>query len=157
MDSLYASIDSTLYYEQAYGPLQHTPYLFSYAGVPTKTQYHVSQIRKLYSDTPEGLPGNDNYGQLSTWYVFSAIGFYPVNPCDGKYRLGTPLFKKVILKLGQDRRFIIKANKENDQYIYVKKILLNGDPLKRPWITHEEILRGGELEFILTDQPTTNL
>ncbi|MCR9011724.1 GH92 family glycosyl hydrolase [Gabonibacter chumensis] len=157
LDNLYTSKDSTLYYEQAYGPLQHTPYLFSYAGVPTKTQYHVSQIRKLYSDTPEGLPGNDNYGQLSAWYVFSAIGFYPVNPCDGKYRLGTPLFNKVILKLGQDRRFIIKANKENDRYIYVKKVLLNGTPLKHPWITHEEILRGGELEFILTDQPTTNL
>lgn len=75
LDNLYTSKDSTLYYEQAYGPLQHTPYLFSYAGVPTKTQYHVSQIRKLYSDTPEGLPGNDNYGQLSAWYVFSAIGF----------------------------------------------------------------------------------
>lgn len=156
LDSLFTSKDSTLHYEQAYGPLQHTPYLFSYAGAPEKTQYYINRIRKLYSNTPEGLPGNDNYGQLSTWYVFSAIGFYPVNPCNGKYRLGTPLFEKVVLKLGQDRRFIIKANKENDRYIYVKEVLLNGDPLDRPWITHEEILRGGELEFILTDQPSTN-
>ncbi len=89
---------------------------------------------------------------MSAWYVFSALGFYPVNPCDDKYQLGTPMFEKVIIKLGQDRRFVIKANRENDQYIYVKKVLLNGESLDRTWITHDEIMNGGELEFELSTQ-----
>lgn len=132
-------------------PSHHVAYLFNYTDEPCKTQYYVDKIRReLYSDRPDGLCGNEDCGQMSAWYVFSALGFYPVNPCDGKYQLGTPMFEKVIIKLGQDRRFVIKANRENDQYIYVKKVLLNGESLDRTWITHDEIMNGGELEFELS-------
>ena len=139
-------------YAQGNEPSHHVAYLFNYTDKPYKTQYYIDKIRReLYTDRPDGLCGNEDCGQMSAWYVFSALGFYPVNPCDTKYQLGTPLFKKVIIKLGQDRRFVIKANRENDQYIYVKRVLLNGDPLDRTWITHDEIMNGGELEFELTD------
>ncbi len=139
-------------YAQGNEPSHHVAYLFNYTDKPYKTQYYIDKIRReFYTDRPDGLCGNEDCGQMSAWYVFSALGFYPVNPCDTKYQLGTPLFKKVIIKLGQDRRFVIKANRENDQYIYVKRVLLNGDPLDRTWITHDEIMNGGELEFELTD------
>ena len=95
----------------------------------------VDKIRKeLYTATPNGLCGNEDCGQMSAWYVFSAMGFYPVNPVEMKYQLGTPLFKKLTLKVGREKRFIIKANKENDQYIYVQKVLLNGEELHRTYI-----------------------
>lgn len=138
-------------------PSHHVAYLFNYTDQPHKTQYYVDRIRReLYTDRPDGLCGNEDCGQMSAWYVFSAMGFYPLNPSEGKYQLGTPLFKKVVIKLGQDRRFVITANRENDQYIYVKKVLLNDEPLDRTWITHDEIMNGGELEFVLTTEPQKN-
>lgn len=138
-------------YAQGNEPSHHVAYMFNYADAPQKTQYYVDKIRReLYTDRPDGLCGNDDCGQLSAWYVFSSLGFYPVNPCDGKYQLGTPLFKKAVIKLPGDRRFVIKANKESDAHIYVREVRLNGTPLKRTWITHAEIMQGGELEFELT-------
>lgn len=132
----------------------HLPYLYNQTGEPEKTQYYTDLIRHhFYHNTPDGLCGNENFGQQSAWYIFSAMGFYPVNPAEGKYRLGSPAFKKVTLRIGPERRFIIKANKENENYIYVREVYLNGKRLDRDWITHEEIMNGGELEFILADQP----
>lgn len=140
-------------YAQGNEPSHHVAYLFNYAGKPHKTQYYVDKIRKeLYKNTPDGLCGNEDCGQMSAWYVFSALGFYPVNPVEGKYQLGSPLFDKVTLKVGPEKKFVIKANKENEHYIYTKKVILNGKALDRTWITHEEIMQGGELEFVLTDR-----
>lgn len=140
-------------YAQGNEPSHHVAYLYNYVGQPHKTQYYIDKIRKaMYTTAPDGLCGNEDCGQMSAWYVFSAMGFYPVNPVDLKYQLGTPLFKKVTLKVGPEKRFIITANKENDRYIYVRKVLLNGEELHRTYITHDEIMQGGELEFVLTDQ-----
>ena len=134
-------------------PSHHIPYLYSWTTEPWKTQYWIREImNRMYRNNIDGLCGNDDCGQMSAWYIFSAMGFYPVNPSDGKYQLGTPLFKKVTIKLGQDRKFVIQANRENDRYIYVKEVLLNGDKLDRTWITHDEIMNGGKLEFVLTPE-----
>lgn len=102
-------------------------------------------LTELYTSSPDGLCGNEDCGQMSAWYVFSAMGFYPVNPVEGKYQLGTPLFEKVTIKTGPEKRFVITANKESEKHIYVKKVLLNGKLLDRSWITHEEIMNGGTL------------
>ena len=142
-------------YAQGNEPSHHVAYLFNYVGQPHKTQYYVNKIMtELYTNTPAGLCGNEDCGQMSAWYVFSAMGFYPVNPVEGKYQLGTPLFNKVTLRIGPEKKFVVTANKENDNYIYVQKVLLNGKELNRTWITHDEITQGGTLEFVLTDKIT---
>jgi predicted alpha-1,2-mannosidase len=141
------------YYNHANEPVHHIPFLFNYLNVPWLTQKWTRDIcQNAYHNSVKGLVGNEDVGQMSAWYIFSAMGFYPVNPSDGKYQLGTPMFKKVTIKLGQDRKFVIKANRENNQYIYVKEVLLNGEKLDRTWITHDEIMNGGELEFVLTSE-----
>lgn len=140
-------------YAQGNEPSHHVAYLFNYVGMPHKTQFYVNKIlTELYTNTPDGLCGNEDCGQMSAWYIFSAMGFYPVNPVEGKYQLGTPLFEKVTIKVGPEKKFIITANKENDKYIYVKEVLLNGEKLNRTWITHDEIMQGGELQFVLDSQ-----
>ncbi len=140
-------------YAQGNEPSHHVVYLYNYIGQPHKTQFYVNKIRReLYNSSPAGLCGNEDCGQMSAWYVFSALGFYPVNPVELKYQLGTPLFSKATIQLGAEKKFTITANKINDQYIYVQKVILNGKELTRSWITHNEIMQGGELEFILTDQ-----
>ena len=140
-------------YAQGNEPSHHVAYLYNYIGQPHKTQFYVSKIlTELYSNSPDGLCGNEDCGQMSAWYVFSAMGFYPVNPVEGKYQLGTPLFEKVTIKTGPEKRFVITANKESEKHIYVKKVILNGKTLDRNWITHEEIMNGGTLEFVLDTQ-----
>lgn len=139
-------------------PSHHVAYLFNYVGQPHKTQFYVNKIMtELYSNAPDGLSGNEDCGQMSAWYVLSAMGFYPVNPVEGRYQLGTPLFRKVTIKTGVEKKFVITANKENDQYIYVKEVILNGKKLERTWITHEEIMNGGTLEFVLDTQIPASL
>lgn len=136
-------------------PSHHVAYLYNYIGKPEKTQFYVNQIcRELYKSTPDGLCGNEDCGQMSAWYIFSAMGFYPVNPADGKYQLGTPQFDKTTINVGPEKRFIIAAHRQSPKSIYVARILLNGEKLNRTWITHNEIMQGGELKFELTDTPT---
>ena len=131
-------------------PSHHTAYFFNFVGQPDKTQKLIHQIRnELYTDLPDGLCGNEDCGQMSAWYVFSALGFYPFNPADGKYQLGTPAFDKVILPLEGDRKFIILAEHLTSDNYLVDEVLLNGVKLDRSFITHEEILAGGELKFIM--------
>ena len=121
-------------------PSHHIAYLYNYVGQPHKTQ-------------PDGLCGNEDCGQMSAWYVFSAMGFYPVNPVEGKYQLGAPLFDKITLSTGPEKKFVITANKESDGHIYVQEVYLNEKKLDRTWITHEEIMNGGELKFVLSTRP----
>lgn len=137
-------------YAQGNEPSHHVAYLFNYADVPQKTQYYVHKIMtELYTDAPDGICGNEDCGQMSAWYVFSAMGFYPVNPAECKYQLGTPLLDKVTIRVGPEKKFIITANREEKDAFYVKEVILNGEKLNRSWITHDEIMQGGELEFIL--------
>ncbi|MEA4976560.1 MAG: GH92 family glycosyl hydrolase [Paludibacter sp.] len=129
-------------------PSHHVAYLYNYGGAPWKTQEKVSQIMKtLYSNKPDGLCGNEDMGQMSAWYIFSALGFYPVNPADGKYVFGTPLFKEVLINLPNKKTFTVKATGLSDQHIYIQKILLNGKETDKGYISHQQILDGGTLEF----------
>lgn len=141
-------------YAQGNEPSHHIAYLYNYVGQPHKTQYYVNRIlTELYNNTPEGVCGNEDCGQMSAWYVFSAMGFYPVNPVEGKYQLGAPLFDKITIRTGPEKKFIITANKDSAKHIYVKEAILNGEKLDRTWITHDEIMNGGTLEFVLTTEP----
>ncbi|SHG70881.1 GH92 family glycosyl hydrolase [Flagellimonas flava] len=134
-------------------PSHHVAYLYNYVGKPSQTQKLVRQIlSEQYKNEPNGHCGNEDCGQMSSWYIFSALGFYPVNPAQGVYDLGIPLFEEVTIQVNRDSIFTIKA-KGVAQLPYVEKVLLNGKELQRNYITHKEISTGGLLEFILTDDP----
>jgi len=135
-------------------PSHHIPYLYNYSDQPWKTQEKIRQIlTELYSDSPDGLAGNEDCGQLSAWYIFNSLGFYPVNPACGKYDLGIPLFPKVEIKLPMNRILTIQATNFSPENKYVKSIRFNGDIINDYFITHEQIMEGGTLEFELSDQP----
>ncbi len=131
-------------------PSHHIAYLYTYAGQPRKTQERVREIMQtLYSTAPDGLPGNEDCGQMSAWYVFSALGFYPVNPADGRYIIGSPLVKEAAIQVGQGRTFRIIAENNSLDNKYVKTAYLNGEELDRWYITHEEVMKGGELRLVM--------
>jgi len=131
-------------------PDHHVAYLYNYVGEAEKTQKYVHEIvTKMYKDEPNGHCGNEDCGQMSSWYVLSTLGFYPVNPVSCKYDLGTPNFEKAIINLPSGKKFIIKTKNFSKNNPYVEKILLNGTELKRLYITHEEIMKGGVLKFIM--------
>jgi len=132
-------------------PSHHVGYLYDFIGKDKKTQFWVNKIMdSLYADTPEGLCGNDDCGQMSAWYVFSAIGFYPVNPLDGRYYFGSPQFENVELNLPNGNIFTVKANNVSDKNIFIKAKKLNGEILDRSYITYQELIKGGVLEFEMT-------
>lgn len=133
-------------------PSHHIVYMYNELGEPKKTQRYVNQIlTTLYDTTPEGICGNDDTGQMSAWYIFSSLGFYPMDPVSGKYQLGAPLFEDATIHLPLGKAFIIKANNLSESNIYVKKVSLNGNKLDRNYITFKELLNGGELVFEMTD------
>ena len=124
-------------------PSHHVAYLFNKIGKPEKTRNYVSQImNELYRNTPDGICGNEDCGQMSAWYVMSAMGFYPVNPCGGEYELGVPLFPEIKINLDNGKAFTVKARKTSKN-----RVLLNGNPIKGTSITHYDIINGGVLEF----------
>ncbi len=132
-------------------PSHHMAYLFNYAQKPWKTQKYVRQIMEtMYSPTPGGLSGNEDCGQMSAWYVFSAMGFYPVTPGDSLYALGAPLFDKIRLNTG-DKEFVI--TNENTSQTYVDELLLDGTPYRKAFLTHRQILEGGEMQFSMQKKP----
>ena len=125
-------------------PSHHVAYLFNKIGKQEKTQQYVSQIMdELYRNSPDGICGNEDCGQMSAWYVMSAMGFYPVNPCGGEYELGTPLFPKVKLHLANGKRFTITSDRDNGKH----NVLLNGKPIDDTTISHKDIMQGGKLSF----------
>ncbi|GAC11793.1 GH92 family glycosyl hydrolase [Paraglaciecola chathamensis] len=135
-------------------PIQHMSYLYNYAGQPWKTQYHVRNIMdKLYSATPDGYCGDEDNGQTSAWYVFSALGFYPVAPGSDEYVLGSPLFDKATLHLQNGERFTIEGRNNNKNNVYVDSAKLNGKAFNKTFLSHQQILQGGELSFDMTNQP----
>jgi predicted alpha-1,2-mannosidase len=133
-------------------PCHHVAYLYALAGAQYKTALRAHQIMLLqYDNTPEGICGNDDCGQMSAWYVWSAIGLYPLNPDDGKYIIGSPVVEKATIRLNPKfypgGTFTVIAHDASNQNIYVQSAKLNGEPLNRPWITHDEIVHGGTLEL----------
>jgi predicted alpha-1,2-mannosidase len=129
-------------------PIHHMIYLYNYTGQPWKTQSRLRLVmNKLYQATPDGFCGDEDTGQTSAWYVFSALGFYPVCPGDTSYVIGSPLFDKATISQGKGRTFVINARQNGPQRPYIQGAKLNGQPLTKSFITHEQILEGGELEF----------
>ena len=135
-------------------PSFHVPYLYNYAGKPWKTQRRIREVMEMwFDDTPLGLPGDEDGGALCSWYVFSAMGFYPVTPGNGLYAIGSPFFKKVQIKLPNGIIFTVKADNVSKQNKYIQSAQLNGEELNRAWIKHSEITEGGTLEFTMGDRP----
>ena len=138
-------------------PSHHVPYMYVYAGQPWKTQERVRQIMNaMYKPNPHGLCGNDDCGQMSAWYIFSALGFYPVAPGSNQYVIGSPGVNEAIINLENGKTFKIISENLSKKNIYIKEIELNGKNINRSFITHEEIINGGELKFIMSDRPNTN-
>lgn len=134
-------------------PGHHTIYMYNEVGQPHKTQKYVNEVlTTLYDDTPEGMCGNEDTGQMSAWYVFSSLGFYPMDPVSGRYQLGAPLFDQASIKLSSGKQFVITAENLSDKNIYVKEVWLNNDLLDRTYITFAELLNGGTLHFKMTDK-----
>jgi predicted alpha-1,2-mannosidase len=135
-------------------PAHHVAYLYNFAGQPWKTQERVRMILKhQYKPTPDGLGGNDDCGQMSAWYLFSTLGFYPVAPGATVYQLGSPAISKAVLQLENKNTFTVEAINQSDKNVYVQKVILNGKQLEQPTITHEDIMKGGTLTFYMTDKP----
>jgi predicted alpha-1,2-mannosidase len=137
-------------YAQGNEPSHHVAYLYNIAGEPAKTQEIIHRIcTTLYTTQPDGLCGNEDCGQMSAWYVFSAMGFYPLNPADGIYQIGTPSFNKLTLNLPAGKTFTVVAENLTGKNFYVKSVALNGKPLDRMYITHAEVIAGGELRLVM--------
>lgn len=132
-------------------PAHHAVYLYNYTSTPWKTQYWVRHILdKMYQPRPDGLGGNDDCGQMSAWYIFSALGFYPIAPGSTTYELGSPLIMNATLNLENGKKFKIITHNQSNSNVYTKKILLNGKPIDRHFIRHNEIMNGGTLEFYMS-------
>jgi putative alpha-1,2-mannosidase len=142
-------------YAQGNEPSHHIAYFYNYAGMPHKTADRISYItRNLYTNKPDGLSGNEDCGQMSAWYVFSALGFYPVNPANGRYVFGSPLIDAAEIKLQSGKKFKVTVKDLNDQNIYIQKATLNGKPYPFSFIDHDNILKGGELVLYMGNSPS---
>lgn len=165
LDSLFTLTDSTvqrngnasgLIGQYAHGnePSHHIAYLYDYAGAPWKTQYYVTKImNEMYNDSFSGYAGNEDCGQMSSWYVFSAMGFYPVNPASGVFAIGSPVLKKATMNLPDGKTFTVIAQNVSGKNIYIQSARLNGVNYTHTYITKDDIENGGTLEFVMGDKP----
>lgn len=135
-------------YAQGNEPSHHAIYLYNYAGQPWKTQERIRQVMdEMYTAERDGLSGNEDCGQMSAWYVFSSMGFYPVNPANGEYIIGSPIFSKVTMHLDNGNDFVIESNNNEINNVFIQGATLNGTSYGKSFITHEEIEKGGTLFF----------
>jgi predicted alpha-1,2-mannosidase len=135
-------------------PSFHVPYLYNYAGKPWKTQRRIREIMDMwFDDSPLGLPGDEDGGALCSWYMFSAMGFYPVTPGTGLYAIGSPFFETVEINLKDGKKFSVKAYDCSKKNKYIQSAKLNGRDFNRCWIKHAEIVNGGKLELQMGDRP----
>ncbi len=135
-------------------PGHHIPYLYMYAGAPWKTQSTVHKImRTMYRNAPDGLCGNDDAGQMSAWYIFSALGFYPVCPGSGQYVIGSPLFQNMNIELENGRVLNIRAEGLSEKSVYIQSVTVNGKTWDQPWFPHSLLNEGGEIIFRLSSMP----
>ncbi|GEO06449.1 alpha-1 2-mannosidase [Adhaeribacter aerolatus] len=137
-------------------PIQHMIYLYNYAGAPWKAQYWVREtMNRMYTPNPDGYIGDEDNGQTSAWYVFSAMGFYPVCPATDQYVMGAPLFKKISLHLENGKKIEINAPANNPENKYINNLTLNGKPYTKNWLSHAELIKGAVLNFDMTATPNT--
>ena len=135
-------------------PIQHMIYLYDWTDQPWKTQYHVRKVMdRMYSATPDGYCGDEDNGQTSAWYVFSALGFYPVTPASDQYALGSPLFRKAVLKFENGRSLILNADNNTNDTPYIAGLMVNGTDYNRNYITHGMLLDGGQIDFDMVSAP----
>jgi predicted alpha-1,2-mannosidase len=135
-------------------PIQHMIYLYSYAGQPWKTQYHIREVMdKLYNATESGYPGDEDEGGMSSWYVLSAMGIYSVCPGTDQYVLGSPVFNKITLTMEDGKKFVIEAKGNSPQNVYIQSATLNGSPYTHNWITYSDMVNGGVLHLEMGAQP----
>ena len=135
-------------------PIQHMVYLYNYSGEPWKTQYRVREIMdKLYTAAPDGYCGDEDNGQTSAWYVFSALGFYTVCPGTDEYVVGSPLFKSAKLHLENGKTVTIKSDNNQPDYCYIKEMKVNGKPYSRNYLTHDQLTRGANIQFRMSPVP----
>jgi predicted alpha-1,2-mannosidase len=138
-------------------PIQHMIYLYNYAGQPWKTQYWVRQaMNKLYKPTPDGYCGDEDNGQTSAWYVFSALGFYPVCPGTDQYVLGSPMFKKITINFENGNKLVINAADNDAKNIYIQSLQINNKPYDKNWLNHFELQKGGVLNFLMGPSANKN-
>jgi predicted alpha-1,2-mannosidase len=135
-------------------PSHHVAYLYNFTSQPWKTQERIRMIlKKQYHAAPDGLGGNDDCGQMSAWYVFSSLGFYPFAPGSDQYQLGSPAVQQATLRLENGKTFTIEAKNQSDKNVYVEKVVLNGQPLQRSYLTHQDIVNGGKIVFYMSAAP----
>jgi predicted alpha-1,2-mannosidase len=136
-------------------PSHHVGYLYDFGGQPWKTQQKVREIAgDEYANHPSGLDGDDDCGQMSAWYIFTALGFYPVNPASGDYMIGSPLFTRATLRLGNRRQFTIIADNNSETNLYIQSATLNDKPLTAPVLRYRDLLNGGTLHFVMGARPS---
>jgi len=141
-------------YSQGNEPCHHIAYMYNYCGVPWKGQEKLQLIMdSLYTTAPDGYPGNEDVGAMSAWYIFSAMGFYPVSPVSGNYVFGTPLFPEIVIHLKDNKKFIVKANDVSKNAYYIKDVKFNGKQFENTWFTHDMLINGGELIFQMDEKP----
>jgi predicted alpha-1,2-mannosidase len=138
-------------------PAFHVPYLYNYAGQPWRTQYRIRQVMDIwFDDSPLGIPGDEDGGAMCAWYVLSAMGFYPVTPGTGIYAIGSPLFEKITIDLPDGKTFSIEAKNNSKRNKYIQSARLNGQPINRPWLTHDELMSGGVLKLEMGERANKN-
>lgn len=138
-------------------PNHHIPYLYVYAGAQYKTAAKVRMLQeKFYTDKPDGYCGNEDCGQMSAWHIMSALGIYQVNPSNGVFVFGSPLFKKATINLPNGKAFVISSPNNNDKNVYIQSAKLNGKNLKNAYITYQDIMNGGSLDFSMSSKPNKN-
>jgi predicted alpha-1,2-mannosidase len=135
-------------------PIQHMIYLYNYGGAPWKTQYWVREaMNRLYSAAPDGYCGDEDNGQTSAWYVFSALGFYPVTPAVDQYVIGAPLFKKATITLENGKKIVINAPENNAANRYIQTLKVNGTAYGKNWLSHSALQKGAVLDFTMSATP----
>ncbi|WP_069659227.1 GH92 family glycosyl hydrolase [Arcticibacter eurypsychrophilus] len=135
-------------------PSHHAAYLYNYSSQPWKTQLYVAKVlNELYNNTFSGYSGNEDCGQMSAWYVFSSMGFYPVNPASGIYDIGSPILKKATIHLSRDKNFTVTTKNPSAKNVYIQSLRLNGKLCNKTYITHQDIIEGGTLEFTMGSKP----
>jgi predicted alpha-1,2-mannosidase len=135
-------------------PAHHVAYLYNWTDAPWKTQAQIRKILKMqYKNAPDGLGGNDDCGQMSAWYIFSSLGFYPVAPGSPDYALGSPAVRSGVIHLENGKTFTVEAKNQSDKNVYVKKVLLNGKRIDNHTINHNDIINGGKLVFYMSAKP----
>lgn len=135
-------------------PGHHVIYLYNRVKQPWKTQQYAAQVmHTLYENTPDGICGNEDCGQMSSWYVFSAMGFYPVDPISGQYEIGSPIFPEVKMYLANGKTFVVRAENVSDENIYIQSVTVNGQPYNKSYITHEMIMQGDTIHFVMGNKP----